>query len=90
MTMIGKIRRVNFKKVKYGKGLDDLLPRSTNNPQPEENIITQKTVSMIAEIKDVEVNYYSKSITMDSDSGAIIIENICTACISHSTEDFVG
>ena len=28
MTRIGKIRRVNFNKVKYGKGLDNLLPRA--------------------------------------------------------------
>ena len=57
ITSIGKIRRVNFKKVKYGKGLDDLLPRVTENPQPKDKILTQIAVSMKSKINYGEVNY---------------------------------
>ena len=52
-------------KVKYGKGLDDLLPRAMKKPQPEDNILTQTEVSMQSKIKDIEVYDYSNSITMD-------------------------
>ena len=45
---------------------------------------------MQAKIKYGEVNYYSNIITMDSDSGAIVIDNICTAWIYQTTENFVG
>ena len=79
MTRIVDIRRVNFNMVKYGKGLDGFLPRATKNPQLEGNILTHTAVSIQAKIKDCEVNYYSKSITMDSDSGAICIDNIYPA-----------
>ena len=41
MTRIGNTRRVNFKKVKYGKGLYNFLPRAMKNPPPEYNILTQ-------------------------------------------------
>ena len=57
MIRIGNIRRSNFKKVKYGKRLDDLLPRAMKNPQLEDNILTQTAVSMQDKIKDGEVNY---------------------------------
>ena len=46
ITRIRKTGRVNVKKVKYGKGLDNLLPREMINPQPEENILIQTEVSM--------------------------------------------
>ena len=86
MTSIRKIRRVDSEKIKYGKGLDDLLPIATKNPQLEENILTQTAMSMQAKINYREVNYYSNSITIYSDSGAIGIDNRCTACISHTTK----
>ena len=60
------------------------------NPQPEDNILTQTAVSMQSKIEDGEVNYYSNSITMDYDSGAIGIYNRFTALILHTTVDFVG
>ena len=90
MTIIRKIRRANFKKFKYGEGLYDLLPRTMKNKQPDENIFNQTVVSMQSKIKDGEVNHYSHSITMDSDSRTIGIDNRCTACILHTTEAFVG
>ena len=67
MTRIGKIRRVNFKKIKYGKVLYELLPRAMKNPQPEDKKLTQIELSMQDKTKDGEVNYYSNSITMNSD-----------------------
>ena len=45
---------------------------------------------MQAKMKDGEVNHYSTSITIDSDSGEIGIDKRCTSCISHTTEYFVG
>ena len=48
-------------------------------PQPEDNILTQTAVSMQSKIKDGEVNYYSNIITIDSYSGAFVIDIICTA-----------
>ena len=89
MTRIGKIRRVNPNKVKYKKGLDDFLPRAMKNPPPEYNILTQTALSMKTKIKDGEVNYYSHSITMDSDSGATGNDNRSTAYILHTTKAFV-
>ena len=68
MTRIEKIRRVKSKKIEYGKGLDDFLTREIKNPKPEDNILTKTSVSMQAKINYGEVNYYSNSITMDSDS----------------------
>ena len=65
MTRIGKIRRVNFKKIRYGKGLDGFLTRATKDPKPEYNIITQKEVPNKVNIKEGEVNYVSNRITMD-------------------------
>ena len=90
MTSIGNIIRVNFNKVEYGKRLDDFLLREIKNPQPEYNILTQTAVSMQANIYDVEVNYYSNRITMDSDSGEVVIDNRCSACIFHTTGGFIG
>ena len=69
ITSIGKIRRVNFKNNKYGKGLDYLLRRAMKNPQPEDSMFTHTAVSMQAKINYGEVNYYSNIISMDSDSG---------------------
>ena len=60
------------------------------NSQLEDNILTQTEVSMQAKIKDSKVNYYSNSITMDSDSGEIGIDNRCAAWILHTTEDVSG
>ena len=40
MTRIGNIIRVNFRKIIYGKGLNDLLPIAMKNPEPEDNILT--------------------------------------------------
>ena len=54
MIRIGKIRRANSKKVKYGKGLDNLMPRAMKIPEPEDNILAQTAVSMQAKIKDGE------------------------------------
>ena len=88
MARIGNIRRLNFKKIIYGKGLDELLPIAMKNPQPEYNILNQIAVYMQSKIKDGELNYYLNSITMDSDSGAIGIDNRYTACIFHTTEEF--
>ena len=90
MIRIGNIRRANSKKVKYGKGLDDLMPRAMKTPQPEDNILAQTAVFMQAKIKDDKVNYYSNIITMGSESVAIGIDNICNAYISHTIEDFFG
>ena len=79
VTRIGNIRRVNFNNTKYGKGLDDFLTRAMKNPKPEDNILTQTGVSMKTKIKDGDVYYYSTSITMYSDSGAIGSDNRYTA-----------
>ena len=57
MKRIGKIRRVNLNEVKYGKGLDDFLPRAMQNPHPEDNILTQTAVSMQFKINEGELNY---------------------------------
>ena len=76
--MIGKIIRANFNKFKYGKGLYDLLPIAIKNPQSKYNILIHTAVSMQAKINYGEVNYYSNSITIDSDSVAISIDNIFT------------
>ena len=84
MTRIEKIRRVNLKKTKHRKVLDDFLPRAMKNPHLEYNIFARIAFSMQAKIKDSEVNYYSNRITMDSDSGEIGIDNRCTALISHT------
>ena len=65
MIRIVNIRRVNFKKIIYGKRLDDFLPMAMKSAQPEENILTHTAVSMQSKIKDGKVNYYSNSITMD-------------------------
>ena len=64
MKRIGKIRRVKFKKIRYGKWLYDFLTVAMKNPQPEENILTQTEVSMKSNMKDGAVNYYSNRITM--------------------------
>ena len=88
MIRIGNIRRANSKKVKYGKGFDDLMPRAMKTPQPEDNILAHTAVSMQAKIKDGELNYYSNSISMDLYSEAIGVDNICTDCIFHTTEAF--
>ena len=53
-------------------------------------MFTQTAVSMEAKINDGEVNYYSNRITMDSESGEIGIDNICTTYISHTREYFLG
>ena len=90
MTRIVNIRRLNFKKIIYRKGLDEFLPIAIKNQQPEDNILTQTAVFMQAKIKDDKVNYYSNIITMGSESVAIGIDNICNACISHTIEDFFG
>ena len=58
-------------------------------PQPEDNILTQTAVYMQAKMKDGEVNYYYNIIVMDSYSGAIGIDNRCTDCILHTTEEFL-
>ena len=84
MIRIEKIRRANSKKVKYGNGLDDLMPRAMKTPQPEDNILAP----MQAKIKDGKLNYYSNSISMDLYSEAIGVDNICTDCIFHTTEAF--
>ena len=81
MKRIENIRRVNFKNIKYGKGLYELMPRARKKPQLEDNILTKTTVSIQENIKDVEVNYYSNSINMDSESREISIENRYTAWI---------
>ena len=57
--------------------------------KPEDNILTHTAVSMQTKIKGGEINYYSNIIIIDSYSVSIGVENICTACISHTTEDFV-
>ena len=86
---MGKIRRANSKKVKYGNGLDDLMPRAMKTPQPEDNILAQTAVFMQAKIKYGELNYYPNSISMDLYLEAIVVDNICTACIFHTTEAFL-
>ena len=78
---MGKTRIVNFNNIIYGKRLDEFLPISMKNPQPEGNILTKIAVSMQSNINDGEINYYSNSITMDSDSVEIEIDNRCTAYI---------
>ena len=90
MTRIGKTSRAKFKKFKYGKGLDGLLSRTMKITQPQDNILAQIAVSMQAKIKYGEVNYYSNSITMDSDIRSIFIYSRCTACILYIAEDFFG
>ena len=89
MTSIWKIIRVNVKNIIYGKGLDDLLPRAVKTPQPEDYILTHVAVYMQSKINYGEESYYSNSIRMDSDSGAIGIDRICTDYISHTTEEFL-
>ena len=79
MTRIGNIRRVNFKNIKYGKYLDDLLPRAMENLQLEENVLTQTVVSKQAKINNDEETHYANITTMNSYSGAIGIDNRCTA-----------
>ena len=69
MTRIVRIRRLNFKKIKCGKGLNDLLPIVKKNSKLEYNILTQIAVSKQYKIKDGKVNHCYNSITMDSDSG---------------------
>ena len=54
---MGKIRIVNFNNIIYGKRLDEFLPISMKNPQPEDNILTQKSESMQVKIEDGELNY---------------------------------
>ena len=70
--------------------LDDLMPIAMKNPQPEDNILTQKSESMQVKIEDGELNYWSNSITMDSDPGEIVIDSRFTSCISRTIEAFFG
>ena len=90
MINIGRKKIVNFKKITYVNELDILLTRAMKKQQPEDNTLTQESVYMQANIKDVEVNYYSKSIIMDSELASIGIENRCTVCILNTTKTFVG
>ena len=64
ITSIGKIIRVKLNKIRYGKGLYDLLSKAMKKIQLEDNILTQTAVSMQAKKKDGEVNYYSNNITV--------------------------